>query len=96
MNRIPTVEVCVVVLKSMYRKFDIWRGIKNGELVNRVVYNSPSHSVHNGTSQIVKHFTTDWRHIATTHRIRDSSGRIVHWDAKDIRIGGVCYWIYKY
>jgi len=92
MPRIPTVEVSRPILNSMFRKFDIWHGIKNGTLTSNIVSSRPSSRWPTAISEIIKHFTQKGQHIATTHRVRDASGQVVHWDAKDFRLKNIRYW----
>jgi hypothetical protein len=92
MHRIATVEVSKEELESMYVKYEIWEKINNGELTIYPLNPVTSTSYLNCTSQMLLHFTLTGKHIATTHRIREKNGRVVHWDAHDIRIEGVCYW----
>jgi len=92
MPRAATVEVSRSVLKSMFRKFNIWSRIRAGELRSNIVNSRPSTAWPDGTSHIIKHFTADGKHIATTHRIEDCAGKVVHWDAKDFRLKDICYW----
>ena len=92
MPRITTLEVSRPILNSMFRKFNIWGGIRAGDLVSDIVDSRPSSTWPNATSQIIKHLTIDGKHVATTHRIQDSAGRVLHWDAKDFRLKDIRYW----
>ena len=92
MVRLPTKEISKSILKSMFRKFDIWRKIKCDQLTSIITGSYPSRQWPDATSEIIKHYTLIGKHIATTHRVRDSSGKILHWDAKDIRLNQVCYY----
>ena len=92
MPRVTTVEVSRPVLNSMFRKFSIWKRIRASDLVSDIVDSRPSSTWPNATSQIIKHFTIDGKHMATTHRIQDTAGRVLHWDAKDVRLKDIRYW----
>lgn len=92
MPRIPTVEVSHAVLKAMFRKYSIWRRIRAGELSSETASSTPSSAWPDATSEIIKHLTVEGKHVATTHRVRASTGRVLHWDAKDLRLKGTCYW----
>jgi hypothetical protein len=92
MPRVPTVEVSRPILNSMFRKFNIWHKIRNGTLTTNIADSRPSYKWTNATSEIIKHFTPDGKHIATTHRVRDTTGRVLHWDAKDFRLKNIRYW----
>lgn len=92
MQRILTIEVSSPIIKSIFRKCNIWKKIRNGQLTSRVINSRPSVAYPNSTSQIIKHFTANDKHVATTHRIIKATGQTVHWDAKDFRIKGICYW----
>jgi len=92
MPRVSTVEVSRPVLNSIFRKLNIWTRIRAGDLASDIVDSRPSSSWPNATSQIIKHLTVDGKHIATTHRIQDAAGRVLHWDAKDCRLRDIRYW----
>ena len=91
MPRIPRVGVSQPTLNSLFRKFDIWHKIKKGQLTSNIIDSTLSHHWPNATSEIIKHFTLEGNHIATTHRVRDTAGKILHWDAKDFRLKNICY-----
>jgi hypothetical protein len=42
-----------------------------------------------GTSDIVRHENTLGYQVATTHRLSDAYGNVLHWHCKDIRMGDV-------
>lgn len=92
MPRVTTVKVSRPVLNSMFRKFDVWRRIRAGKLTSDIVDSRPSSTWPNAISEIIKHFTIDGKHTATTHRVQDSTGRVLHWDAKDFRLKDIRYW----
>ena len=93
MANVPTIEVSEPVLKSMFRKYGIWKKIKSRQISRRVIQNRPSTRWPRSSSQIILHVTPQGKHIATTHRVIRRNGQVVHWDARNIRLGGVCYWI---
>jgi len=77
----------------MFDKSNVWGRIRAGDLSSDIIKSKPSSTWPNATSQIIKHFTVDGKHVATTHRVvQDSDGRVLHWDAKDFRLKGICYW----
>ena len=53
---------------------------------------APSHHYPHSISRIVKHSFPDGKHVATTHRIEDREGNILHEDAKDFHFQEVCLW----
>ena len=89
MDRLPTAEIPLSLLNTLFDDSDIWTKIRSGHLKSRCRVKEPSYSWPKGTSYIVMHFKPNGKHIATTHCIRDSSGRVVHWDAKDIQLNQV-------
>ena len=92
MPRVTTIEVSHTVLKSMFRKFNVWGRIRANDLASDIVDSRPSSTWPNATSQIIKHLTIEGKHLATTHRVQDSTGRVLHWDAKDFRLKDIRYW----
>lgn len=70
MHRIATVEVSEEVLESMYCKYKIWEKIKNGELTIYPLRPVPSTSYPNCISEMLLHFTTTGKQIATTRLIQ--------------------------
>lgn len=85
MSTKATVTVSREVLAVVFEDFDLWAKIRDGRLVSIIVTakDSPSHHYPNALSRIVKHFIPGGRHVATTHRIENSEGDILHEDAKD-------------
>ena len=92
MPKIPNIQIPFTALEQLFNKLDIWSKINDGRLNSRVVYHTPSKKYSNPTSEIIKHFTSDGKHVATTHRIRDKTGEVLHWDAKDVKYKGFRYW----
>lgn len=91
MPRIPTREVSRECLDALFEERGVWARISEGSLTTEPLERKalPARNYPNSTSEIVKHYTLDGEHIATTHRIVDNAdGSIHHWDAKDIVIGG--------
>ena len=94
MRRKPTAEISLELLESLFQEFDLWAKIADGRLPSSIVAqkDAPSHHYPNGVSRIVKHHFPGGRHIATTHRIEDQQGNILHEDTKDIHFQEVCLW----
>lgn len=92
MPTIPTAEVPAEVLDSLFQEFDIWVKIKDSRLKSEIVSPVPSSRWPEATSMIIKHFLPNGKHVATTHCVKDSAGRILHWDAKDLRLNEVRLW----
>ena len=91
MPRIPTRGVSRECLDALFEERGVWARISEGSLTTEPLERKalPARNYPNSTSEIVKHCTLDGEHIATTHRIVDNAdGRVHHWDAKDIVIGG--------
>lgn len=80
-----TVKVSREVLAAVFEDLDLWAKIRDGRLLSIIVNakDSPAHHYPNSKSRIAKHFIPNGRHVATTHRIEDSDGAILHQDAKD-------------
>lgn len=91
MPGIPTVGVSRSTLNSLFHKFDIWHKIKKGQITSKIIDSTPSYHWPDATSEIIKHFTLEGNHIATTHRVRDAAGKILHWDAKDFLLKDIRY-----
>ena len=95
MPRIPTAEVSKEELECLFNELHIWNKICNGQLSwePKTGTDTPSYSWPTATSWIIKHCSADGKHIATTHCvIDDTSGLLLHWDAKDLRVRNVCLW----
>ena len=87
----PTVKVSPEVLAVVFEDFNLWAKIEDGRLLSTIVSakDSPARHYPDATSRIVKHLIPRGRHIATTHRIEDSNGNILHQDAKDFHFPGL-------
>lgn len=92
MARIPTAVVSSEVLNHLFDEFDIWAKIQDGRLTSKPIDGVPSYTWPNATSLIIKHFAPNGKHIATTHCVKDDSGHVLHWDAKDFRLHEVRLW----
>lgn len=92
MPSIPTAEVSIELLNYLFDDFDIWAKIRDGRLTSRPIGGTPSRKWPNATSVIIKHSIPNGKHIATTHCVKDDSGRVFHWDAKDLRLHEVRLW----
>lgn len=93
MRKISTVKVTQDNLNKLFDNSQIWGKIKDGRLSSKVIKSDPSKSWTKATSQIILHFNKKGKHVATTHRVITDDGRVVHWDARNIRKGNTCYWI---
>lgn len=93
MRKLRTVEVTQDNLNKLFDNSQIWEKIKDGRLSSKEIKSVPSKSWAKATSQIILHFNKKDRYVATTHRIITDDGQVVHWDARNIRIGNMCYWI---
>ena len=94
MPRIPTAEVSLEVLNCLFDEFDIWAKIRDGRLTSKPIPVPviPSWAWPNAVSTIIKHFLPNGKHIVTTHCVKDDSGHVFHWDAKDFRLHQVRLW----
>lgn len=93
MPRIATAEVSIELLNYLFDEFAIWAKIHDGRLSSETRKHTPAHDWPNAISMIIKHFTANGKHIATTHCVKDiNSGDVLHWDAKDLKIQEVRLW----
>ena len=92
MARITTAEVPKEVLDCLFDDFHIWDKIRDGRLTSKSIGSTMSYTWPDATSLILKHFLPDGKHIATTHCVKDNDGNVLHWDAKDVRLRGLCLW----
>ena len=94
MTRLPTYEVSPAFLDGLFNAREVWARISDGRLTSEVIADTvaPSRQWPGGRSFILKHRDTQGYHEATTHQIIDRHGEIVHWDAKDLRHEGYCYY----
>lgn len=94
MPRKPTAEISKELLETLFQEFDLWNKIKDGRLLSLFLTEKdlPSHRYPNALSRIVKHTLPNGKHIATTHRVEDLDGTILHEDAKDLLLQEVCLW----
>ena len=94
MARKPTAQLTLVLLENLFQEFAIWDKIKDERLLSAIVTDRdvPSHHYPYSLSRIVKHRFPNGRHVATTHRIQDSEGNILHEDAKDLHFQEICLW----
>ena len=73
------------VLRKAFQEAGLWGKIRSGQLREWVA--PPSRIRPDGSvSQIVLHFDPVLGHVATTHRVIDARGRVVHWDEKDMTL----------
>lgn len=89
MNKVPTAQVTRSLLNLLFDELEIWASIKNGHLVSRCNDPVVSYGWTGGNSYIIRHYKPNGKHIATTHCIRDKTGEVVHWDAKDLMLNDV-------
>ncbi len=94
MPRSPTLQVAAAELAALFEALEVWAKIRDGRFTTAPVLRArrPSTSITGGFSDILRHATAIGYHVATTHRITAADGSIVHWDAKDLRIGEVVIW----
>ena len=94
MRKKPTAEISFEMLEELFQEFDIWAKIRDGRLSSIIIANkdTPAHHYADSVSRIVKHRLPGGRHIATTHRIEDPQGNILHEDAKDFHMQEICLW----
>jgi len=90
--RIPVAGVSSQVLDYLFDEFRIWPKIKDGRLTSTCLKGIASHNWPNATSFIIKHSLPNGKHVVTTHCVKDDSGNVLHWDAKDIRLNDVRLW----
>src|SRR5438067_422777 len=96
MAKLPTVKIEQTSIDAI---FDALQVIPKTELGKFDLLDtrppSPANSIV-GTSHIVKHFRRpNGFHIATSHRLIDTTGTIRHWDEKDIVLGDVRFTVDK-
>lgn len=90
-----TAEVSIEVLDILFNDLNIWFYINKGHLQSLKLNPAPARNFKNASSVIIKHLKPNGKHIATTHCIKDNeTGKVLHWDPKDIVINDVCLWRY--
>ena len=94
MPRRPTAEISKELLESLFNEFDLWEKIGDVRILSHSLPGKdlPSRNWPDALSRIVKHSLPNGKHIATTHRIEDANGDILHEDAKDFLLQEVCLW----
>ena len=93
MPKITTVEISLELLDFIFNEFGIWQKIKDGCLSSERRKPKPSYIWPNATAFIIKHNLPNGKHIATTHCVKENeSGKVLHWDAKDLWLRDVCLW----
>ena len=94
MPRKPSAEISRELLDVLFEEFDIWRKVRDGRLTSFPLVDKdvPSHHYPDALSRIVKHSLPNGKHVATSHRIEAVDGAILHEDAKDFHLQGVCLW----
>jgi hypothetical protein len=86
-----TAEVSTDVLNILFNDLNLWQYIKNGQLKSIKLKSVPARDYPHASSRIILHFLPNGKQIATTHCITDNkTGKVLHWDAKDIIINGIC------
>jgi hypothetical protein len=91
--RLPTVEVSTEIINILFDQFDIWSQINEGHLTSFELPPTPAKGYIGASSLIIKHFKPNGKHIAATHCIRNKmTGKILHWDAKDLRLNDIRLW----
>ena len=69
-------------LTDEFNRQGLWQQIYHRRLVEQIAAERVTADPPGGRAQIVKHYAGK-RHVATTHRVVDAHGRVVHWDEKD-------------
>ena len=94
MARKPSGQIRPEALNIVFDDFDLWPKIRDGRLHSTILVrrDALSHHYPGALSRIVKHSFPDGRHVATTHRIEDMQGNILHEDAKDIHFRDLVIW----
>ena len=87
----PRADVTQEELDVLFNALDIWPKIEDGRLSVDPVLRArvPSHGYPGGTSDILRHRNAAGYQVATSHRITDSSGNVVHWHGKDLHLGQI-------
>jgi hypothetical protein len=86
-----TAGVSEEILNILFRDLNIWSDIKHGQLRSVQLKSVPSSIFPDASSRIILHFLPTGKQVATTHCITDNkSGKVLHWDAKDIIINDLC------
>jgi hypothetical protein len=86
-----TAEVSIDVLNILFTDLNIWTDIQKGHLRQIKLKPVPARNYSNASSRIILHILPNGKHIATTHCITDNkTGKVLHWDPKDIIVNDVC------
>ena len=89
MTKVPTAQVPRSFLKLLFDELEIWAKIKNGHLSSKCNDPVASHGWADGSSYIIRHYKPNGKHVATSHCVKDKTGEVVHWDAKDLMVNDV-------
>jgi hypothetical protein len=92
LRTLVTIEVSIEFLELLFKELCIWENIHAHKFLNYKTKGRPSSHWPRATSYIIRHSTPNGNQVATTHCVRDNKGKVLHWDAKDIRINDVCFW----
>lgn len=88
MPHFPTAIISQEVFDILFSDLEILRKINEGYLTTYTIAETMARNPRyvGGTSRILKHFTSNGKHVATTRRISDRAGNRVHWHGKDLLI----------
>ncbi len=83
MPRVPTAPITTELLDMIIAEFDILDKVNDSRLRTEVAYETAAKdpSLPDAVSRILKHFTLEGKHIATTHQVL--GGRQPHWHGTD-------------
>ena len=89
MARVPTADISIELLDMILAEFDILDKVNDGRLRTEVAYQTAAKdpSMPDAVSRILKHFTVEGKHIATTHQVLQGSEP--HWHGTDFTMYGV-------
>lgn len=92
MLKIKTSEVSEKALDILFDESEIWDKISDGRLISCHLKPVPSRSWPNAMSMMIKHFSPNGKHIATTHCVKGKNNQVFHWDAHDLRVNDIRFW----
>ena len=95
----PTAEIPAQAMNLILEEFEILAKVDDGRLSTIIAFETPTRPgrYSNCISRILKHYTLNGKHLATTHCITDLGGqdRHRHRHGKDFRIQEVCLWTHE-
>lgn len=89
MARLPRAPVDLDLLDSIFEEFEILSKVQDGRLSTVVAYETGAGDpiLPDCVSRILKHFTPNGKHVATTHQVE--GGHSPHWHGTDFVLGEV-------